>query len=462
MNSIQLIRFTCMTTCIMSGLAMGCHTQSPTPPQTTSAQGYAAPTTREAVTREGSTAPLVDPSRVTALSLEHMLSYADTHAPSLHQARASADLARADVVEADIRLPANPQFNVAGGGRTVAGESGFEFKTSLQQRVEVSGESQARRDAAQSKTQLGAARVEEIRWALHMDVQRLYIETLLVQERRGQAERFEAFSMSLRDIAQKQVEVGESSPMVILVADTDLAQTREVLIEVRRHERALQARLASLIGWPDATLPPLQGVLNDVCEPPDVDTLLSLMATHHPSLHTRTSAIRAQEHQLALAEREARPEPTVGLFYGREAAPGASPEAHIWLVNLSTPLALWRTNQAGQVKAQVELEIARRQHDAQVIALRGQLTEALIELDAGLERVALYEQSIIPQVEQNLALLQRSYELGEIDVHQVSQTRERLLTVTGQYIDARSSYHTAVVTLEALIGTNPCAKAGTP
>jgi len=38
-------------------------------------------------------------------------------------------------------------------------------------------------------------------------------------------------------------------------------------------------------------------------------------------------------------------------------------------------------------------------------------------------------------------------------VHQVSQTRERLLTATGQYIDARITYYETAATLEGLVGT---------
>ena len=42
--------------------------------------------------------------------------------------------------------------------------------------------------------------------------------------------------------------------------------------------------------------------------------------------------------------------------------------------------------------------------------------------------------------------------LGEVDIHQVSQTRERLLTATGQHIDSRITYYETTATLEGLVG----------
>jgi cobalt-zinc-cadmium efflux system outer membrane protein len=178
-----------------------------------------------------------------------------------------------------------------------------------------------------------------------------------------------------------------------------------------------------------------------------------MMAEHHPSLRRREIAVAAGRAQLELEEREAWPEPTVGLSHGREAAPGSEAGANVWLFNLTLPIPLWRTNQEGRARAEAELTVADREREAVATRLHGELVQAGIGLAAAVERVALYESGIQPRLEENLALLQRAYELGEVDVHQVSQTRERLLTATGQYIDARIAYHETAATLEGLVGT---------
>jgi cobalt-zinc-cadmium efflux system outer membrane protein len=395
----------------------------------------------------------IDPSVATGLTLDQALAFADANSPAIQTARAQVGLADAGIIGARIVFPANPEVSFGAGGRTIEGMTGFEFEVAVQQQLEIAGERRRRIDAAQSQRKLGEAVVNEVRWIVHVEVHRLFVDILLARERLRQAEHFVAFAESMRDIAARQVDLGESSPLILLVADTDLAQTREAVIEARQVGEALEARLAAVIGWPDRTLPEVEGALPPVRPAPDTNTLLAMMAEHHPSLRRREIAVAAGRAQLELEEREAWPEPTVGLSHGREAAPGSEAGANVWLFNLTLPIPLWRTNQEGRARAEAELTVADREREAVATRLHGELVQAGIGLAAAVERVALYESGIQPRLEENLALLQRAYELGEVDVHQVSQTRERLLTATGQYIDARIAYHETAATLEGLVGT---------
>lgn len=395
---------------------------------------------------------LVDPSRASTLTFDQLLVYAYAHSPIVQTARAKVGLADAEVIGAEIALPSNPQLSFGGGGRTLDGATGFEFEVAVRQRIEVAGEPGLRLDAAQDQQRLREAAVSEILWSLQVEVRRLVVGILVVRERLAQAERFVAFAESMRDIASRQVAAGESSPLVLLVADADLAQTRDAVIEARQASKSLEARLAAVIGWPEATLPVVEGTLPQVRSAPDTGALLSLMAKHHPSLRTREIAVLAGRSRLALEERESWPEPTIGFSFGREAAPGPEAEAEVWLFNLSLPIPLWRTNQEGRARAEADLLVADSEREATATRLRGELIQAAIALNAAAERVSLYETGVVPQLEENLVLLQRAYELGEVDVHQVSQTRERLLTATGQYLDARITYQETAATLEGLVG----------
>jgi cobalt-zinc-cadmium efflux system outer membrane protein len=388
-----------------------------------------------------------------SVNLDQLLVFADANSPAIKTARAGVGLANAEVVGAKVVFPANPQLSFGGGGRTIGGATGFEFELAVQQQIEIAGEPGHRLNAAEDQQRLREATVNEVRWSVHVEVHRLFVDILLVRERLRQAERFFAFSESMRNIAAKQVEAGESSPLILLVADSDLAQTREAVIEAQQAGESLNARLAAVIGWPEAALPTVQGSLPEVRQAPDVDTLLALMAEHHPSLRTRELAVVAGRSRLVLEDREAWPEPTVGLSYGHEPAPGPGAASDVWLLNLTFPIPIWRTNQEGRARAEAELLIADREREATATRLRGELHQAAIALNAAVQRVSVYETGVVLLLETNLSLLQRAYELGEADVHQVSQTHARLLTATGQYIDARVTYYETVATLEGLVGT---------
>jgi outer membrane protein, heavy metal efflux system len=394
-----------------------------------------------------------NPSTTTPVSLDQLLIWADAHAPVIQTAKARVGLADASVVEANLVFPANPELGIGAGARTVGGATGFDFEVSIRQQLEIAGEPGLRRDAAQAERREAKALVNEVRWTVHVEVHRLYFEVLIAAERHAQAERFVAFSQSLREIAQRQVAAGESSPLVLLVADADLARTRELLIQTSQLDAALRTRLAAIIGWPTGTLPALDGNLPPVRRAPDAPSLLSLMAEHHPAIRTRELAVLARQARLALERREAWPEPTLGVAYGRESAPGPETGANLWMLNLSVPMPLWRTNQAGKARAQAELLVADGERTQAVTRLRSELVQTAIALNAAVDRVELYDTGVVPQLEKNLALLRRAYELGEVDIHQLSQTHQRLLDAMSQYLDARTVYFETNATLEGLLGT---------
>lgn len=415
------------------------------------AAAQAAPAERVALDLPSGTP--VDPAQASALGLDPILVYADAHAPAIRVARSRVGLAEADITAADVALPANPEISFGAGARVGDGDRGFEFEVGVQQALEIAGEVGLRREAARDRRLLAEAAVDEVRWQVHVEAHRLFVDLLLVRERRAQAERFVAFSQSLRDIAARQVEAGESSPVILLVADADLAQTREALVEAEQLQVALRTRLAAVIGWPETALPPIEGALPPIRPAPPVESLVKRMADGHPALRARAIAARAGRSRLALEDREAFPEPTIGLTYAREAGLGAEPGADVFMAHLSLPLPLWRQNQGERARAEAEVGVAERAAEATAAELRGALVESAAALDAAAARVALYRTGVVPQLEQNLTLLQRAYELGEVDVHQVSQTRERLLTATGRAIEARIAWYETAAALEGLVGS---------
>ncbi|WP_158542617.1 TolC family protein [Lujinxingia litoralis] len=396
----------------------------------------------------------VDPAQVSTLSLNALLVYADRHSPRIESARARAATVDAERQRARIFFPDNPELSLGLGPQRSAEGGGTELEIALEQRFEIAGEPGLRRRAAADRQRLAEAGVDDVRWEVHVETHRLFVDVLLAEERTQQAEQFVAFARTLRDIASRQVEAGELSPLNLLVAEADLAQTGEVLIEARQGAEALRTQLAAEIGWPTLKLPPIHGELPPIVAAPELDTLLASMAHHHPSVRMRELAVSAGHSQLRLQEREAWPEPTLGLVFGQESGPGADATARTLMVQLSVGLPLWHRNQEGRARARAELELADRQRDATIIALRQRLTDATHALNAAVERVGLYESEVVPQLEQNLSLLQRAYELGEVDIHQVSQTRERLLQVTRQHLDARQTYYESAALLEGLVGTN--------
>lgn len=392
--------------------------------------------------------------QASSLGLDALLVHADAHAPELALARASLGHAKADRVEADIPVPSNPTLSLEVGPR-VQGGVGVDVGVGVSQELEVSGQVAARKDAAVASLELGAAQVELARWRVHVEVHRLYVAILLNRERQVLARQFVTFADAHRENARKRVEADDLSPLAMLIADADAARAREVLIGLAQREKALRIRMSARVGWPSSqALPPITGTLGRVRHAPSSASLRSVMLKNHPALRVEELSVSSARAQHRVAVKEGAPRPTFGVSVGQESSPGGA-GAWLGLATLEVPLALWRWNQSEILRAETQVRQADATRDLLVVRLERRLREATSVVDAAADRVALYETGVVPHLEKSFELLRRAFELGEADVHQVSQTQRRLLEAMRQYFEARSVYHEGAIALEGIVGSDP-------
>jgi cobalt-zinc-cadmium efflux system outer membrane protein len=321
------------------------------------------------------------------------------------------------------------------------------------QRLEIAGQHALRLRTAEARRLVFESLLGETRWAVRVEVQRLFARILLMRERVRHAQRFVEFAEAMSRIAGRQVELGESSPLVRLVANVELAQAQAMLVEARQAKRSLRHQLAGVVGWPSPELPEVEGDLPAVQPALSARQLLALMAEHHPALRTRELAVLAGREHLRSANRDAVPSPTVGVAYESEAAPTGEGRHQSWTVRMIIPLPLWSQNQVARARAEAELVLADREREETITRLRVEVREATSALNAAAERVTLYQNAVVPQLEENLVRLERAYELGEVGAHEVFQTRARLLEGISGYIDARVAYFDAAAALKQVVGT---------
>src|SRR5690606_28150926 len=105
---------------------------------------------------------------------------------------------------------------------------------------------------------------------------------------------------------------------------------------------------------------------------------------------------------------------TLGVEYSREGWNGGPRETHI-LGTLSLPLPLVQSNQGRRAEAQTQLRIARAERAAFSAELESRLERHRSAVAAAAVRVRTYGSEIVPSFEENLRLIQRAFELGEID-----------------------------------------------
>lgn len=396
-----------------------------------------------------SEAPRAEPAPDPHVTLQALQEYAETHAPLLRTERARVELGEAGVTAAAPLFPANPEINTTLGRQTTGG-SQSPYSVTIQQQVEIAGERGLRIEAAERSRDLAQARSDAARWEIRWRIRAAFNEVLLAREKLLVADRTVEYSRELLDIARKRVDAGEDSPLSLLTPQADVAQARQLRLAAAQTYESSRLHLAELSGWPpNLRLEPV-GNLRSTRRAKSGDALMVLAESVNPTLQVQSASVREAEALVRLREREAWPRPTVGLGYSRE---GDAQLNTVWSLSLSVPVPVWNRNEGERARSFAGLGIARSEESAARASLRARTMDAASAVNSSAERSSLYEAEILPALERNLELILRAYQVGELDITQVSLTRDRLLQSRRDALDSLSAYLNAAAELESLVGT---------
>lgn len=388
------------------------------------------------------------------VTLGQMLDHADRNSPVLAVARSTRSRAEAARVAASQLLPGNPELMLAAGPRYGLTGTGIDLDISLTQQIQIAGERGVRLDAAARLRELTDAEIEQMRWLVHCNVHAEFHRALVEQERTRLAGRVVKFQQEVLRVVERQIAAGEAAPLFLRLAQAEVAQSQQVFVAAEQGFLASRIRLGQLTGWPAATPPMPSGEVDVTRDPPSADRLLEVAKTRMPSLRAGAARIREAEARVVVADREAWPRPSIGAQYRREGNPTSEGPSNILMGIVSVPITSFDRNQGARARARADATVALAEQRAAVQLLQGQIAEARSEVVAATQRSRAYGTEILPRFEENLVLLRRSFELGEIDILALSTGRERFLRIQSDALGAQLDYFVALAALERVVGVD--------
>ncbi|MCG8420569.1 MAG: TolC family protein [Proteobacteria bacterium] len=398
---------------------------------------------------------LPDPERDERVSLRAILAYADRHAPAIEAATGTLARVEAERAAASLLLAEDPVLDISFGPRINTDGTAYEVEVSVQQRFEIGGQRGLRIDAANQFRKLTMAQIAEVRWRVHLEVHTAFHAALVARARMEAADRLFQFTERLLAIAQKRHRAGDISLLQVRVAEGEVARARQEKIKAGAGYRAARLTLAELAGWPTSKLPEPAGTLDKSRRAPPVADLVQRGLVRHPAVRRFAAAAELAQARKRVADREAWPDIAVAMSYIREdeATAAGTEDQHIGLVGVSIPLPLFRRNQASRARAGADVSAVNAQAAAYLRQLRARIARAADAVDAAADRLDAYGTDIIPTFAQNLRLIERAFELGEIDIVEVLAARGRFLQLERDALSAFDDYFRAVAELESQIGT---------
>lgn len=388
-----------------------------------------------------------------ALSLEEVLSFAETNAPAIAVAEGRVGVAEADVVGAGALLPADPSLEVGGGGRVGGGQDGGDVSVGLTQTFEIFGEGGLRREAAARGVEAVRIDVVRARFSVHQAVHRAFHTALVAEAEVKAAEDAVTFATRLVEVAEARVQAGEASSLTVRLARTSLARAKEQALGARESEASARLALGREAGMPGATPVKPKGALSEPTALPDYQALLNMALEHQPSLAALRAQLDLAKAQAALAEREALPKPTVSLGYSAEGiAPSSTQTQQIVGATVSLPLPLFRGNDAERARASAQQRVVEAELAGEQLLLAGHIAEARTRADAAHARVLLFTGEILPGIDETLKQLETAFSLGELDLTEVMVGREQVLAARREALLAWRAWFDALAALEAEVG----------
>src|SRR5690606_10304038 len=299
-----------------------------------------------------------------------------------------------------------------------------------------------RLEAAERTRDRFAAELDEARWEVHREVHAAFHRALVARGRLAATGRLLAFQERLLEIARARLRAGDISPLPVRLAEGELSQAQVARIAAEQGYLRARLQLGALAGWPARRAPEPAGQLDEPRDPPETSTLVQLARAHQPRLRTLHAARIEAAARSRAAERDAWPEPTLGVQLMRESFVQGPPETQVLGV-LSVPIPLFQRNQADRAVSHAEARVVDAERDAFGSQLLNLIEQNRTGVLAAAAQVRTYGREILPTFEENLRLIQRAFELGEIDVLQVSVARERFLRMQRNALDAYVDYFRA-------------------
>lgn len=291
------------------------------------------------------------------------------------------------------------------------------------------------------------------------EVKATFYDILLAEQRVALADRSITLSRQLLEVTRERLAAGDIPELEMSLAKVEVARAESLKIEAEKALIEIQAKLAALAGVPSLSVLspsssafPLKAHLNKT-----VTELKALAVENRPDLKALKSERGRGNADILLARAEGVPNLTAGIALSRDTismetggVEGKDTD-YIIGIKLSIPLPVFDRNQAGVQEAHAKLNSTESRLAAAIANVEREVEATFSGYLKSEQVLSLYQGSVLPQLEENLSLVQEAYRLGEVGILEVIQEQKKFSEVNDGYLAALHDRQTALVKLESAV-----------
>jgi cobalt-zinc-cadmium efflux system outer membrane protein len=337
--------------------------------------------------------------------------------------------------------------NWAPGG-TVPGQP-VQTTLLLSQLIELGGKRDARVAAALGDYDSARLEREAARLELLSETTIAFVSALAAQRRIALLDRHIAAFDRQVPLMQRRVDAGASSP-----ADVSRVQTASGFVQLERERSRLalaQARreLAIVMGTDAPDFGLVSGDFGRLNRPAPFDAIVHAIEDN-PQL-TRWTAVRARrDADLLSARLKTVPDVTATVGWRRY---GDTPENALRL-GVSIPIPVLDRNRGGIREAQEAAQKTDADRAINRQTLIGVVGKAHDSAQSALAQIDLLRRIVLPAARRTLSTIEEGYDQGRFTALEIVDAYQRVADAELMEHDALASLHTALATIEGLIGSS--------
>jgi cobalt-zinc-cadmium efflux system outer membrane protein len=354
----------------------------------------------------------------------------------------------------------NPTLELQGvTGRLTGSPEEHSVSIGVYQEFSLNGKLRLRREAGQREAEAVQRQRDNTARLLKDEVATLTLDLALADKRRKLAAGQVTLNQELVRIADERFKAGDIPELELNLTKVELARAGSRLLEVERERIPLRIKIASLTGLKESDI----NVPDNFITPKlsqNMQELVKKSLASRPDLLAMTRERDKAETETRLAEAEAVPNLTAGLFVQwqrgtTEVGDMSSTSSDTQLgLRLSMPIPLFDRNQGGRAAAKARLSAADSRRLALERSIIAEVEAAVSRLSASEQILEQFEKSIIPQLTENLKLIQEAYRIGEIGILSVIEEQKKFFEVNDGYLSTLHSRRVALIKLETAVATD--------
>lgn len=325
----------------------------------------------------------------------------------------------------------------------------------IEQEFETAGKRRYRILTARSDLERIRHETEVVERDLILQTQQVYFTILLNQRDLELARQTSGILERFVTLNRKRVQLGEAPGIELNLAEIELARSRKNELDFERRFHENMAGLNLLVGLPADSATTLAGDFSAPESSLQSDReFLAYGLLHRPDVLAAESNLEARRNASQLARSFRFPNVTLGAgFQQQSSVIGSAGSSGAGISEIlrrdrqvafqaTVPLPLFNHNKGNIASADYERRAAEEKAAYLRNVVASQIAAALSNYRSRVLTRALYEKSILPQLQKNLDSIFESYRLGNESIFAVIQVQRT-------YFETRHEYFETLIDLES-------------